>query len=678
MDELINNRRLINGLLFSFILAFALFMHFPYLNVFPTHVHAWAQTDRLSLVQGFIDNGFNFFLPQTFVMNHQFPNHWFSDDGSPITSVDFPIHEYLIAIFVKLSGTSIVLAFRTYTILFSSLGLFYIYKLNRFLGNDFFIAVFMVLFTSTSPLYTYYQGGMLPSIPCLSLSIIGLYHFIKYRKDKSNKSFIFSMIFLTIAALSRLSFAIPLIAIFSFEMLKYSKISKLNKQKLFLSLSAFILILGYWIYNWYLRYTYGSIFLGNPLPPNGVKHFIGILLRSFNKWNEVYFSQIHYAVILILVLLVGFIKLKKYKTTHISLKLKPFLTIYFIGVLIFSVLIMRQFPAHDYYFLDTLFLPIILVICFLFQQLPRLSKIWHRLIYVMVLVSIAYPLYMHASAFQKTRMTVSCQNDMHNTYNNFKHGDLFLDEAGISKDSKLLLLYTGAPNFPFINLKRKGYALMYEKKEQIMNALSWDYNYLILETDFYLNNSYLSYPNMLDNMTQIANNGRLMICKRTDVKSIKDPFSFIGMDKWNSCFHFEGDFSDTIGTKWRNTTITQDPESSNKWAIISTKLEYGLGFKSADILRSGMKNFNVLLNGKFQKKFNTDIVIIASIKENGKEIYCKSMNLNKLILNTQTWTELHLLFNLPKQNFEKAALEFFIFNPGRNELYIDDIELKAF
>ena len=217
MKDLLSNNRLQNLLMVSLLFSIAFLIHSPYISVFPAHVHAWAQIDRLALVLGYIENNFNLFQPQTFVLNHQFPNYWLSEDASSITAVDLPIHEYIVSLFVKITDCSVVYALRTYTIVLSIVGLFYLYKLNRLIGNNFAGALLVVMFTTTSPLYTYYQGGMLPSIACLSLSIVGLYYFIKYQKDKLNSDFLWSILFLTISALSRTSFAIPLIAVFCYK-----------------------------------------------------------------------------------------------------------------------------------------------------------------------------------------------------------------------------------------------------------------------------------------------------------------------------------------------------------------------------------------------------------------------------------------------------------------------------
>ena len=100
------------------------------MDEFPKFIHGWAQSDRYALAQGFINNGFNLFKPETLVYNHQFPTNWLRPSNSTITAVDFPIHEYMVAIIMTIVNSTAPLVFRLYTLLYSFVGLFFLYKLS--------------------------------------------------------------------------------------------------------------------------------------------------------------------------------------------------------------------------------------------------------------------------------------------------------------------------------------------------------------------------------------------------------------------------------------------------------------------------------------------------------------------------------------------------------------------
>ncbi len=76
------------------------------INEFPSHIHAWSQADRYALSLGFLNNGFDFFHPQTYNLNVQFPASKTLAVEEGITAVDFPIHEFIIAVLMKLLHTT--------------------------------------------------------------------------------------------------------------------------------------------------------------------------------------------------------------------------------------------------------------------------------------------------------------------------------------------------------------------------------------------------------------------------------------------------------------------------------------------------------------------------------------------------------------------------------------------
>jgi hypothetical protein len=135
------------ALLIIFILGFT--FHFKYINEFPSNIHAWAQADRYALALGFTKNNLNFFKPQTFILNPQFPYNGKVPMKESITAVDFPIHDYIPAVIMKITGNNSPWIFRLYILLYSFLGLFYLYKLTYLLTNSFYKSIFVLIFTAT-------------------------------------------------------------------------------------------------------------------------------------------------------------------------------------------------------------------------------------------------------------------------------------------------------------------------------------------------------------------------------------------------------------------------------------------------------------------------------------------------------------------------------------------------
>ena len=123
---------------FFLLLIISCFFHLDKINEFPLYTHAWAQADRFAIALGFLDNHFNLFYPQTFVLNTQFPGDFLVAGNSGITSVDFPIHEFIIAGFMKFLNSQEPWIFRVYELIISVIGLLYLFRISR-LFNIYFL-----------------------------------------------------------------------------------------------------------------------------------------------------------------------------------------------------------------------------------------------------------------------------------------------------------------------------------------------------------------------------------------------------------------------------------------------------------------------------------------------------------------------------------------------------------
>ena len=136
-------------------------------------------------------------------MNHQFPDDFTKPHATSITSVDFPIHDYIPAVIMKISGIKSPFIFRLYILFFSFLGLFFLYKLAFLFNKNGPLSLLIVIFAATSPVYVYYQAGFIPTIPSISCVIIGLFLYFSNIQTGKTSIQIGSLVFLTVAALSR-------------------------------------------------------------------------------------------------------------------------------------------------------------------------------------------------------------------------------------------------------------------------------------------------------------------------------------------------------------------------------------------------------------------------------------------------------------------------------------------
>ena len=129
------------------------FLQRNYMDEYPTHIHAWAEQDHYALALGFINNGFDLFHPETMIYNKQFPGWWQEPSATTITSADFPIHEYIVALLMKLFGTTSPWVFRLWTLLWAVIGLLFVYRIAFLVTKKFTKSLFVTFVALCSPVF---------------------------------------------------------------------------------------------------------------------------------------------------------------------------------------------------------------------------------------------------------------------------------------------------------------------------------------------------------------------------------------------------------------------------------------------------------------------------------------------------------------------------------------------
>ena len=503
---------------FLLIVIAGLFLQKNYMDEFPTHIHAWAEQDHYALAIGFINNGFDFFHPETMVYNKQFPGWWKEAYGNTITSVDFPIHEFNVALLMKLLGTTSPWVFRLWTLLWGIIGLFFLYKIAYRLTHDLLKSALVTTIALTSPVYAYYLNGFLPSIPVFSLGTIGLWFYLQYYTSNRRKHFHLSIAFLTIAMLMRTTYAIELIAILCFEMLRIFRKESSFLDKLPSVLISAALFMAYFLWNKHLRDLHGTIFLNNLVPPEDWQDAKELVADTYHKWTFQYFQKFQYLVFLLTamaaIMTVVFQTIKKKKEEHItpqsqslSLWWLPLIEIF--GCLLFSVAMMQQLPFHDYYLIDTFFLPILLLTILALNALPK-SKETHSFEWSGFLIGIVCAI----MVFCATKTQVE-RRDMENvallSYVHYQDADVLMDSLNIPCDAKILCLYGYAQNGPFLQMKRKGYTVMSNEEDLLEAAFTWDFDYIVVENEKFMLN-FDDRKVLLSKLKRIGGNDYLSVC----------------------------------------------------------------------------------------------------------------------------------------------------------------------
>ena len=498
------------------------FLQRNYMDEYPQYIHAWAEQDHYALALGFINNGFDLFHPETMIYNKQFPCWWKEPSATTITSADFPIHEYIAALLMKLFGTTSPWVFRLWTLLWAFIGLLFVYRIAFWVTKKFTKSLFVSFVALCSPVFVYYSNGFLPSIPALTMGIIGLWFYLKYYESQARRHFHLSIAFLTLALLMRTTFAIELIAILCFELLRVIRKESTLPDKLPSIVVSAALFLAYFLWNRHLRELHGTIFLSQLVPPEDWQDFKELVADTYHKWTFHYFLRLQYLTIVVLALAALVVAILQKRTpkptqapsddSHTKLSLWWLPLIETFGCLLFAVAMMQQMPFHDYYLLDTFFLPFIFAVALLSRQI-QVRRLSARIVEAIAVVVLCIFWVRGAKTMQEERRTM--EYDGVYSYERLKDADKVMDSLGISRDAKILCLYGYAQNGPFIQMGRKGYTMMWDEEGWLETALSWDYDYIVIENGKFSEHLDKN-RELLSRLKKIGGNQHFSVCTPTN------------------------------------------------------------------------------------------------------------------------------------------------------------------
>ncbi|MES2566640.1 MAG: glycosyltransferase family 39 protein [Bacteroidota bacterium] len=658
------------------IVVCSFFFQFKSLNQFPQYKHSWAQSDRYALALGFLNNGGDFFHPETFIYNNQFPDDFRKIKDNTITSVDFPIHDYFVSMLMRIFNTTEPWCFRIYILLYSITGLFFLYRLTTLFTDSIFKSITVVLFAISSPAFLYYQAGFLPTIPSLANSMIALFFLFRYYKFNIKRDYLVAVLFLTLAVLARLPFAIILVALASMEVLFAIKARKIDFYKWLLIIGSVSLIGGYYLYNNHLRTEYGSIFLSHILPAKTFHDLLDYFLTSSERWGFVYFSPIHYILFLVTGIYVLIIYIfKKIKLTDMTKKLLLLASVLLFGCLLYYLLMTFQYLSHDYYFLDTFFLPIICLFLFFIIQLPPLKNRSLNVAVKYVIILVFIPVFVYSFGSLKTDRDAFLKEKT--TADSFVNADAFLDSLRIPVSAMILAIGADGPNNPFVFMKRKGYAVILPNHRRIALALTWPFDYVVIENSRLINDIYAVYPNIYKELYRMATNGKITVFVRKSKKDIANLDDFFGLTNMDVKLSTRLN-PDSISQEFSNYEFGYNTFSGKKSGIVKQNAEYGLGFKSNDM--NYMNEGSSIL--RIHSLFGSDLALnecafCVNVESKGESILFMTCDLKNFI-KAKTWRNQDILFKLPQIEEKEFVLSAFIWNRGKNTLYYDNFEITVY
>lgn len=625
---------------------------------FPAHIHAWTQSDRYALALGFTENGYDFFHPATLNLKPRYEAAIPLEDPQGITSVDFPIIEYLAALLMGIYGQPAPWIFRTLMLLLGLSGLFFWFRFLREAGVNYGLSLSGLLLAFTAPVFTYYLNGFIPSTSAVAMSFVALYLFVRYLRNEKINFLITALIFLTMAALIRKPFVMGLLAWAGAFVLIFWK----EKSKLRIVLPGFLASLAvvgfYHVYNKFLSFTYGSLFISDLMPADAVAETIQLIRISWANWKLTYFSLP--AWIWIGIAISGLVFKGFGDKTNKVIGFSALLWLAASGLYLLAMA--RQFPAHDYYFLDSIFLPLLILLGLGLRVLSKIEKPFQWGILIIAFALNGWML-KQSYAIQSERNTFKSWDRTEITRRNFEGGAKLLAEAKVPPNAKILVLDAYTTNMPLLLLERKGYTVINTTHENLRQAMKWDFDFIAIQNSFLASDIIRNYPDITQKLQPVANNGKIGI--------------FLKRENSNSLSYKELTLLDQQLILLESSKLKrQYPESnfSNEGLIFEDAF-----LPLADtILHAGTKPEISLFfeaeihSANLPKKL---FLVMDASSDDGSKHY-ESFDLKPFFEADSTFGRPALMMQLPQDIEQQLNLRIYLWNAGEQYLCIENLDFK--
>ena len=451
----------------------------------PVSMHSWRQGDSASIARCYYENGMHFFQPRV----HQ----RLAGKGEAVA--EFTGTYYLAAIFYHIFGFKhSILRFLHYLILL--FGLFLIYRMLTEELEDSFIALSIPILALSSPLMAFYSFNFIPNPPSLGLSLMGLYCFWKYTKQKDLK-WIYLMggcfMFSGLLKISMLSLYLALFGVGIWGAIFYRDSYKKYFPALKHWFGVFFMIaigVAAW-YVWARLYnvaSHSTLFTTeiNPvweMNPEDVRYS----MRAITTIEYLhYYPKNTLITFFVLLVISWFLPMKSQPL------LRWYLIILSVGTVCFFVVFFNSLLVHNYYIIDIIALPLVtfsVILWWLKAYLPQFFSSW-----VFKIILIAFVAYNLDYGNDRLDYYYDESSPMMQGFNKSflkqKELEAFLARNDISYDSnQVVSIADRTPNATLYYLNLRGWTQLFGNRpvdSKIKQLADFGADYLIISRADYL------------------------------------------------------------------------------------------------------------------------------------------------------------------------------------------------
>ena len=643
----------------------------------PQSIHKWRQSDCASLALNYSQNGLSFFQPET---------HNLTSDGgttSKACTSEIPILYYTVAQLYKIFGYNEAI-FRILNTLLFFLGLFYLFRLLKYLLRDNFWAISVSILFFTSPVLVFYGNNFLSNSSALAFSIVGWYYFIRFYSESKEKYFVISVLVFLLAATFKVTALFSLFAIGGIYLIELFQITTLkHKSKLFQRpVQQFILMVGVvaivfaWVlYARYYNLKHDCTYFSTTIFPIWMLDKTTIL-EVFDTIRKVWLHQYYHFSVLIFLALCSLFVAIFYKKNLKLLNLA--LVLILAELLSYFLLQFWTFKDHDYYTIDMFILPAILMVsAFL------VLKIRFNTVFTSVICKVVFAVFVVFNIYYAQKMNTDRYNGWMNsmgTFNDSYSITPYLREIGISANDTVISIPDGS------------HVSLY-----LMNQKGWtEYR------DARLNREEpIPYNSNAEGIQKSINRGARYLIVNGIGQLYEKPYL------QDFCTSLKGRYNNTLIFDLRDSTtnfnlgnrivaehLLCDMEylSANKKEFLgepdSTNFKNG-ETQSVDFYRNGKYSCKVVNSTKYgctismqALKFGESFVVSVwrkigndgNLIASATDFYYKEV---EIVETSSGWEKLQMEIFISKE-LENKDLGFYLYNPNEEPAYFDDFEILRY
>ncbi len=495
------------------VVALALFfgLHCSVLGVNQGGTAHGQQGANLALAEGFVDNGLDFFTPETKALNYRNGDYSVNKTSATgITAAHFPIHAYIPAVVHSITNWRLSKVVQWYNLLWGFLGLFFVYLLALRITNHIGKALFVIVFVGTAPVFAFYQSNFLPEIPAISLVIIGAYLMYRWMQEKTERFAWLGMVAFLFACLPSPDLVWYLVGAGYLIYLNMPRKKNFYGQPVVYALLFFVVLMISERRFDSLRRNYGSQFAGWLQDWTYDQSMTNSLIGNWKLHYFTVFQTVTIAVVVIFVLVL-FVQAKHWKIVDRSKYRFGFIIVFPVWAVISSP---YQSLYSDVFFLKYLLIPAIFALIVIVDQMnlkvvekyPRFSTAGFILI-LFILIS-------EGNWTQNVRKELNRTSPGSNLAFTFQGGDELLLKHGVKASDPLSVV---VPNNLGIGqevlgyLDHKGIIRETPNGEELVPAFSKDH-YVVCHVDA----KETLYDQFKTNFEELGDNGSIVLFKVID------------------------------------------------------------------------------------------------------------------------------------------------------------------